>query len=168
MTTTNDIMAIEGKFFASLGNGVAAGEHLFSMVESVVSSRDTTVLTKAIKRADINKSDKLAGNVIRFVVSQVWPGAKMTKNKADDYSIKIKGIEADTAALSRFKSAIEHKLSIRHAAFRKHIKPDTGETAAREPIAVVKSGIKAAKKNGMTREQYIAMCEAVWNDVTAD
>ena len=167
-TATNDIFAVEKKFYASLGNGIAAGEHLFNMIQSVVSSRDTTVLTRAISRAENDKSDKLAGAAIRLVIGQVWPKAKIAKTKAGDLSIKIKGIDADVEAIARFKDAVERKLSIRNAAFRKAIKADAGETKEREPIAVVKSGIKAAKKAHMTREQFIAMCEAVWNDVTAE
>ena len=126
----NDIMKIETSFFQSLGNGVKACNLLAQMVHSVVQSRDTTVLTRAINRAATDKQDEQAARAIRMVAGQVWPKAKIGKAKDGTLSIKIKGIEADQEALARLDSAVERQLSIRHAAFRKAIMPEQEEEQA--------------------------------------
>lgn len=128
MTQENDIAAIETKFFKALGSGTGATEHLATMIHSVVSSRDTTVLSRAINRAQ-SKGDTAAAGVVRFVVGEVWPGSKITMGKKKNMpTITIKGVEADKDALKRLDTAAEKKLSIRHATFRKTVKAPTAET----------------------------------------
>lgn len=125
MSKLNDILAVEKKFYSSLGDGAKAGVYLKDMVLSVVDSRDTTVLSRAIQRAEDNKADTQAVKAIRTVVSQVWPKAKVSRNNVTNrLSIIIKGIDADQDALARLKAATECEkpLSIRGTAFLKTIK----------------------------------------------
>lgn len=123
----NDIMALEGQFYRSLGDGVKAGQLIAQMVASVVKHRDTTVITRAIKRAG-SKSDKTAANVLRFCFSQVFPDAKIKKDKkTDTLSILIKDTEADEEALSRLMAASAAGYSIRGPLFRKTVKGEADE-----------------------------------------
>lgn len=133
MTTqnANDLNALETAFFRSLGNGVLACENLAGMVMGVVSSRDTTILTKAMSRAMGEKQDGGAVKAIDIVAKQVWPGCKITE-KDGNYSIRIKGIEADADAITRLKDAVERKLSIRHKTFREVMVPTVVEELTTE------------------------------------
>ena len=122
-TKANDINTIETKFRANLGNGIKAGEYLRDMIKAVVSSRDTTIITRNMALVDKNKQDSGALTTIRTIVGQVYPGAKLTKQKDGQYKLKISGIEADNDALARLDTAVERGLSIRHATFRQVVAP---------------------------------------------
>lgn len=146
-TQVNDIKAVEDKFINGLGSGVSAAEHLATLMESVSVSRDTTVIARVLSRAE-NKGDTAASGVIRFVTGQVFPGAKIVKPKDTKGipTLKIKGINADTAAITRLKDAVERKLSIRHSTFRKVVKGEGTETEAKfeaRPLDKVQASVKA-------------------------
>ena len=160
---TNDVNAVEKKFFSSLGNGVNAGAALFDLVQSVVSSRDTTILTRQIKRAEQEKKDAQAAGAIRLVTKAVFPGAKVAKDKNGQTTIKIKGVEADQEALARFQQAVEKKLSIRHAAFRKTVAPsDTpAEKTDAEKVEQVKKYLKRQIDDGLSLDAIIAAAQAM-------
>jgi len=108
MTTINDIMKVEGQFYASLGNGKAALEHAATMINAVVTSRDTTVLRKAIKRAG-QKGDDRAVQALKLIIRNVWPGASYSK----DGEIKIKGIRADSDAVDTMNTLVSDGVSLR-------------------------------------------------------
>lgn len=160
MTTAiqNDIEAIEDKFVSSLGAGKSAARHLLALVEAVVSSRDTTIISRAAYRAE-GKGDKQAAGILKFVTGQVFPGAKYSAPKEGAPKITIKGITADTAAVDRFRKAVEKNLSIRHSAFREAIKAET-DTVEKEfdPKAWAERTIKAKGKDNL--EAMIAALQA--------
>lgn len=109
----NDIFAVETKFYKSLGNGAAALEYAVEMVASVVKSRDTTVLTRAIDRA-AGKGDDKAVASLKLIIRNVWPNAKAVKvKKTGITSIKIKGIEADEEALETCHALVADGASLR-------------------------------------------------------
>ena len=144
-TTVNNIETVSGNFFRNLGNGVKAASDLQEMVLSVVKSRDTTVLSKAMYRAEKEKNDTNASGAIRIVVGEVYPDAKLHKNKeTGEYKITIKGCEADANALTRLATVVEKGLSLRHATFRKTMKGDV-EKPAFDAIKAAESFIKAHK-----------------------
>ena len=124
---TNDIKTIEDRFVNSLGSGAGAASALLSMIEAVVVSRDATVLSRAILRAE-SKGDTSAASLVRFVVGEVWKGAKITRSKdKKSVSIKLKGIAACDETVGRLRDGVSRKLSLRHSTFRKVVKGDTGE-----------------------------------------
>jgi len=145
LSTPNNIETVGVNFFRNLGDGVKAAANLQEMVLSVVKSRDTTVLSKAMYRAEKEKNDTNASGAIRIVVGEVYPDAKLHKNKeTGEYKITIKGCEADTNALTRLATVVEKGLSLRHATFRKTMKGDV-EKPAFDAIKAAESFIKAHK-----------------------
>jgi hypothetical protein len=116
-------MKLESKFYSSLGNGAAALQYAVEMINSVVASRDTTVLSKAITRA-VKKGDDKAAQSVRFMVRQVWPGVKSGKDKAGQVSIKIKGIDHDEEAIQTLKSLVSEGASLRGTKLTKTFKSD--------------------------------------------
>ena len=129
-STVNNIDTIGSSFFRNLGDGVKAASNLQEMVLSVVKSRDTTILSRAMYRAEKEKNDTNASGAIRVVVGEVYPDAKLHKNKeTGEYKITIKGCEADTSALERLATVVEKGLSLRHATFRKTMKGDVAKPA---------------------------------------
>lgn len=156
---TNDIMKTESKFYANLGNGQKAGEYLQDMVKSVTVSRDTTVIVKAIQRAEA-KGDKAAASVVRFVFGQVFPSAKVTKSKAGDLSLKIKGIEHDDKALERLAEAVSKGLSIRHSTFRKTVQGEQAQ-AEFDLQKYAKTIASRLKREGQSLDAVIAALQAV-------
>ena len=113
MTTRNDIFAVEAKFYKALGNGAAALGYAVEMIESVVTSRDTTVLTRAMDRA-ASKGDDKATAALKLMVRNVWPGSKASKSKkTGQTSIKISGVEADQDALAVCKALVADGVSLR-------------------------------------------------------
>jgi len=144
-TTVNNIETVSGNFFRNLGNGVKAASNLQDMVLSVVKSRDTTVLSKAMYRAEKEKNDTNASGAIRVVVGEVYPDAKLHKNKeTGEYKITIKGCEADADALTRLATVVEKGLSLRHATFRKTMKGDVDKPAF-NPIDAAAKFVKSHK-----------------------
>lgn len=115
---TNDINGLETKFFSSLGDGVKAGAMLLAMMESVVTSRDTTVLTRAIQRAESVKGDQQAVGVVKLAIREVFPGANTTKDKNGQFTIKIKGVKHCDKGLKRLKDVVKEGWSIRGRNFR--------------------------------------------------
>lgn len=141
----NNVEAIESKFYTALGNGKIAASHMRDLLVSVVSSRDTTIIAKAIKRAK-EKGDDKAAQVLSLATREVFPNAKISKDKAGKFSIKIKGIEASKPALERLEKAVADKLSIRGATFAKAIK---GETVKEEkPFDAIAWAERALKAQG--------------------
>src|SRR6056297_252191 len=162
--STNDIMNVESNFFRSLGNGVKAGEYLQAMILSVVQSRDTTVLVRAMDRARNAKNDEQAARTIALVVGQVWPKCKLGKDKNSIPTIKISGIDADPNALKRLKEATDKGLSIRHSTYRKVLKGDTDTPE----FDLKKSSVALAKReqrNGITKAAALAAFAAAWDEV---
>lgn len=159
---TNDIMKVEGDFFRNLGNGVKAGDFLYQMVQSVVSSRDTTVLVRAMDRAKNKKQDAQAARTIAMVAGQVWPKAKVTKDKNGYPRITIKGIEADPNALERVKEAVDKGLSIRHTAFRKTVVGDRDKPEFELKKATLNFA-KRLQREGCTKAAAMAAFEAQWD-----
>lgn len=145
----------EQRFYRALGNGEQAGLELCNMIRSVMSSRDTTVLVRAIRRAE-DKKDQQAANVVRFVVRHIWPavldengatikaGAKVGKDKNGLPVIKISGVGHDDMAFARLEEAVERKLSIRHKAFRNAVQPpvEDGEEQEFDYVAWAKRALK--------------------------
>lgn len=121
-SAVNDIDGVKAQFIRSLGNGVKAGEYLQQLILSVVKSRDTTILVKAITGA-LEKNDDQAARTIRMVAGQVWPKARVTTKPGKPVSIKISGITEDQEALNRLADATERGLSIRHQTYRNTIAP---------------------------------------------
>lgn len=124
---TNDIKKVEDRFVNSLGSGEGAARSLLEMIEAVSVSRDATVLSRAIIRAE-SKGDTSAASLVRFVVGEVWKGAKLTRSKdKKSISIKIKGVQACEDTIGRLRDGVDRKLSLRHSTFRKVVKGDTGD-----------------------------------------
>ncbi len=122
MEHVNNIKTVENKFIQSLGSGVSAGEHLLTLMQNVVTSRDTPIIARVWERA-AKKGDSDVVSVLRLVTGAIFPGAKLVKNKDSERpTIKIKGVEADMDALARLEKAVEKKLSLRHQTFRKLVK----------------------------------------------
>ena len=145
MTTVNNIDQTASNFFRNLGDGVKAAANLQEMVLSVVKSRDTTILSRSMYRAEKEKNDTNASSAIRIVVGEVYPDAKLHKNKeTGEYKITIKHCEADANALTRLATVVEKGLSLRHATFRKTMKGDV-EKPAFDAIKAAESFIKAHK-----------------------
>ena len=126
--TVNNIDTVGSNFFRNLGDGVKAAANLQEMVLSVVKSRDTTILARSMYRAEKEKNDTNASAAIRIVVGEVYPDAKLHKNKeTGEYKITIKGCEANPDALTRLATVVEKGLSLRHATFRKTMKGDVSK-----------------------------------------
>lgn len=144
----NDLHNVETQFFRNLGNGILAGQHLEQLFQSCVNQRDTTVLVRTMTRAKTEKADEQAARTIAFVARHVWPGAKLSKDKNGNQTLKIKGITADTDAMNRLHTAVEKGLSIRHTTFRKTVqgKTSTSEYDAKKAAA---SFVARARKAGM-------------------
>lgn len=123
----NNVEAIETAFYRALGNGKLAASHMRDLIKSVVSSRDTTIIAKAIYRAK-EKSDDKAASVLSTVTREVFPDAKITKDKSGKFSIKIKGIAANEKAIERLNDAVNSGLSIRGATFLKAVKGEKEKT----------------------------------------
>lgn len=161
----NDIKKTETAFFGALGNGVKAAEHLQTLTLAVVSSRDTTILTRQMQRAESEKNDTGASAAIRKVIAAVFVGAKIKKDKkTGGYSVSIKGVQADADALKRLEQAVEKNLSIRHAAFGKLLKGETDK-----PEFDVKAWAeRTAKARPDQLEAMIAALQAQRNGVSVD
>ena len=126
---TNDIKAIENKFVTSLGSGKAALEHASTLIHSVVDSRDTTVLTRAMTRAKSKGDDKACASM-RLILLAVWPKAVLKfDTKAKAYVFKIKGIEAEEWALEALSALVDDGASLRGSLITKTFKADKTETA---------------------------------------
>lgn len=139
----NDIRNVENNFVNSLGNGKKAVEHLASLMGAVVSSRDTTIITRIMRRAH-TKDDTGAISAIRLTVGQVFPGANLKLDKkTGEYTLKIKGVSADDDAMKRLNEAVERGLSLRHATFRSLIKADVKEEKPFDPKAWAERTTKA-------------------------
>lgn len=154
---TNDIKTTENAFVRNLGNGVKAAEYLGTLVEAVVASRDTTIITRVLQRAD-KAGDAHAVGSIKVVVRNVWPGAKLGKGKTDGtYTLKIAGVEADDDGLGRLKTAITEGLSIRGKKFRETIEPKGEEDA----FDVAKWAERTAKAHPDKLDAMIAALQAL-------
>lgn len=57
----------------------------------------------------------------------------------------------------------EKKTVVAHTHFFPSVAP--AEPVQREDASVVRSAVKAAKKNNINREAFLKMCEALWNEV---
>lgn len=163
MTTVNNVENLESTFYRNLGDGVKACAALAGMIESVVTSRDTTVLTKAMRRAVEDKQDEQAARAVALVASQVWPKAKIGKTKDGVMTIRIKGIQACDDALARLRNAVDRDLSIRHSTFRKTIKPvyqeqDSPELALSKKVTGLVKWCD--KTEGVTIDALIAALQA--------
>lgn len=167
-TIVNDVDSAASNFFRNLGNGILAAEHLSTVVHSVVSSRDTTIFARYLNRVVSEKKDLPAARAMRTVFKAVYPDAKIGKDKSGKVTFKIAGCDADKAALARMDQAVKDRLSIR-GTFASVVRGDTtGETKVREAKAVADSAVKMAKRNGLTREMFLKLIEAEWNDVKID
>lgn len=120
----NDVMNLESNFYRSLGNGKEALKYAADMIQSVVTSRDTTVLSRAIERAAKKGDDKAAAS-LRLVIRSVWPEAKTTKDKQGKVSIKIKGVEHDDKALETLSGLVSDGVSLRGTLLTKAFKKET-------------------------------------------
>lgn len=160
----NDIHKVETNFYRHLGNGKAAASDFATMVKSVVSSRDTTVFVRSMDRIRKNKSDTAAIRAMKTVITAVWPGVKVKLNKErGTFSIIIRGIKADKAALARMDDAITRGLSLRDA-FAKAVKGDAddGELVADAAFyaKMVKSIDARLKKQGGSWAELVATHDA--------
>ena len=124
----NDVENVATKFRNSLGNGKVAAQHWSTLINSVVSSRDTTVLAKQFKMVRDNEGDAHALRAMMVTIKAVWPNVKVKRNtKTGDHSILIKGIDADKAAIARMNEAVEKGLVLRDT-YAKHVKGETEKT----------------------------------------
>lgn len=155
----NNMQTVLDRFIKNLGSGVSCGTDLSVLMHDVANTRDTTVVARAIYRAE-KKSDDQAASTVKLVTGQVFPGAKITKNEGKPPTIKIKGIEADTDALERIKGAAERKLSIRHATYRKAVKPPV-EEAEEKPFDAKAWAERAKKAHPGEVEAMIAALQAL-------
>lgn len=157
----NNVETIESAFYRALGNGKLAATHMRDLIVSVVSSRDTTIIAKAIKRAK-DKGDDKAASVLMLATQQVFPAPTdkkiITKDKAGKYSIKIAGIQADKAAIARLEKAVSEGLSIRGAGFAKTLK---GETKKDETPIDYKAKATRLVKDGVDIDLMIAALQAL-------
>lgn len=153
----NDVMNIESKFYTSLGNGKAALAYAVDMVKSVADSRDTTVLTRAIKRAMSKGDDKAAGS-LRFMIRHVWPGVKATKNKkTGDITIKISGIEHEPEAIETLDALVADGVSLRGTLLTQAFMPK--DKPAFDPMKQAQRFTKSHNKAQVTA--YIAALQAL-------
>lgn len=119
----NDIMSIESKFYKALGNGAAALGYAVEMIESVVASRDTTVLTRAMDRAASKGDDKAVAS-LKLMIRNVWPGSKANKSKkTGQTTLKISGVEADPDAVAMCKALVSDGVSLRGTLLTKAFAP---------------------------------------------
>ncbi len=165
MTNAIDIKAAETTFFRSLGNGKQSVKALADMVHhAIANGGDTTRLGNMVNRIAKEKSDANAIRAITVTVGAIWKGAKKNTAKNGAVTFKIKGATIDPEAIARMDDCAKRDLSLRDT-YIKAIR-GTVERAKREDAAVCKAGIKAAKVNGMDKAKFLAMCEALWNDVS--
>lgn len=138
MTTINNIDAVEKSFFRSLGNGKQALADAVTMIKSVVDSRDTTVLARAMQRAKDEKGDDKAVAALKLMIVSVWPGAKAGATKKGDMSIRIKGVKADPAIVETLDTLVADGVSLRGTILSKTLKKaddtafDVAKWAARQ------------------------------------
>ena len=156
-TQVNDIFAVESKFYASLGNGAAALQYASEMIESVVTSRDTTVLTRAMDRASSKGDDKAVAS-LKMLVRNVWPTSKAIKNKkTGKTAIKIKGIDACQDAIETMKALVLDGVSLRGTLLVQAFNTDGSKPA----FDVVKWATRMDKAHHEHLEAMIAALQAV-------
>lgn len=153
----NDINSVEAKFYKALGNGAAALGYAVEMIESVVQSRDTTVLTRAIDRAASKGDDKAVAS-LKLMIRNVWEGAKMTKSKTTGQtSIKIKGIDASVWALSTCQQLVADGVSLRGTLLSKAFATEAEQKA----FDVTKWAERSLKAHPEDLEAMIAALQAL-------
>jgi hypothetical protein len=169
-TPKNDIKAIENRFANNLGNGQIVGETLLSLYEAAEKSRDTTIITRAILRAN-KKKDKHIVSLMRHIIACVWPGAKLS-SKDNKLSLKISGIQANEEAMTGLKSAVASGLSARGSKFKETVgvvaRVSAEKTPAELQAAFRKRTEKWAEDNGFTLAQLAGILTAKPADVTVN
>lgn len=151
----NDVFSVEKKFYKSLGNGAAALSYAVEMIESVVTSRDTTVLTRAIDRAASKGDDKAVAS-LKLLIRNVWPGSKSNKSrKTGQTSIKISGVEADEYAISVCRALVADGVSLRGTLLSKAFIP-----AEEKPFDVEAWAKRTVKAHPDQLEAMIAALQA--------
>lgn len=115
-------------FKRDLGNGASALAHVAWGLEQVSQSnnRDTTILVKYISAAR-EKGDDVAASAVGFLTRQVFPKAKIAKDKNNNPVIKIKGIQPEADALAILRKLVEEKTSLRGTKVRSAFRTDDEE-----------------------------------------
>lgn len=119
MTIVNDIAKVESDFFRNLGDGRKAAANALTIMQSVATSRDTMPVANLIRRSTTEKRDDDAAKFLQFLMKQVFPGHKLSKDDNGQYTFKIKGVKADQKKLDNLSEAVDRGLSMRGITIRR-------------------------------------------------
>lgn len=168
-TQTNfDFAAAQKSFLNNLGNGANALMHFDSIMQNVVADGNTNRIGELLVKVEAKK-DNVAAGMVRFIVGQVFKGAKMVRDKKrGTIVIKTAGIKADKDIVGRISAAVADKQSIRSSTLRKFIlegntvvevdKPKLTSEQAQERVA--KYLAKIAADSGLSLATIQAMATA--------
>lgn len=158
-----------GEFGRALGNGPAALANVAQSLHSVADSnhRDTTVLVRTFERAK-EKQDDASARQVRFLSQQVFPGMKTGQDKNKRPTMKIAGIQPDTSVLEKIDQLVADGVALRSPKVKEAFADPDATTKKREATAVAKSVIRAAKKNGVSKDKLTKLINAMWNEVKVD
>lgn len=168
-TQENNIQKTIDSFRRNAGNPVLALRDFRLMVLSSVKSGDTNMLSKEIhlqeKQVGSDKGSKknaAMGKAGRLIVGQVWPGAKINKNKDGSIkSFKTSGITPDQDALARLADCVERQLDMTGATFRKSIVAPKSDSDTSKDFDAKAWAERAYKAHQSDLEAMIAALQAL-------
>lgn len=143
-TQVNDINNASRLFLSNLGNGRVAAKHFATVMQSVATSRDTTIFARDLKVVE-GRKDRSAARAMRTVFSAVFPKAIVDTDKAGDKVFKIKGQTPDVDALARMVEAVEAGLSLRDT-FAARVKSKPASEMTDKEKAAAKTARNAEKE----------------------
>jgi hypothetical protein len=150
------------KFVRALGNGETALKEFDGIVQAVVTDRNTGHISDLLSKVE-KKKDSVADGVIRFIVGQIFKGAKSSRDKKTGrLIIKIQGVQADAAVVGRLSKAAQDGLSLRSKGLRKFIlEGDKPKEASEKPAIDYVKKAQAIQKSGVDLDKMIAALQAL-------
>lgn len=163
MTNSNfDYHNATQNFVRALGNGERALKELDGIVQAVVTDRNTGHISDLLAKVE-KKKDSVADGMIRFIMGQVFKGAKSNRDKKTGrLIIKIQGVKADAAVVGRISQAAQDGMSIRSKGLRKFIlEGDTVKEEKEKPAIDYVKKAQAIQKSGADLDKMIAALQAL-------
>lgn len=117
---------------------------------------------KRIKRKELERLPYAAH--LKRILSYAFEGVEYKFSKDADFGVVFNRGDnggVNTSYIEALK--ILGGKTVRAKEYKEAFPPIVKEQKTREADAVVQSSIRMAKKNGLTKEAYLQMCEALWN-----
>ena len=149
-TRVNDINSVARLFLSNMGSPKTAAKHFKTILHSIVTSRDTDILTKegGILDSLIKAGDRMGVSSVRVICEAVYPGAKFVQDKKTKrWAFKIAGIKNhDAEALKRFDKAVEEGKTLR-STLASATRGKSADKPAFDPKAWAERAVKGHKAN---------------------